>query len=189
MNDEERAYEKVLVLQAQLGAEDAFEKLVGIYFARLSYYIRRILQNEENAKDVLQSVWLDVFRQLPQLRHAEAFRVWLYRIAHNKAVRASREYQRFIPIEETEAVPAVLEEDEDFSSHDAERIHKALNRLAPKFREVLVLRFLEEMPYQEIAGVVECNLGTVRSRIHYAKKALKKEIEVMENECKPRVKP
>ena len=61
------------------------------------------------------------------------------------------------------------EEEPKFSPEDAARIHAALDRLEPMHREVLVLRFLEELSYEEIGQVVDCPVGTVRSRIHYAK--------------------
>jgi RNA polymerase sigma-70 factor (ECF subfamily) len=66
------------------------------------------------------------------------------------------------------------EGEEPFSPEDAARIHAALDQLPPEQREVLVLRFLEDMTYEQIAGVVGCQLGTVRSRIHYGKQALRR---------------
>ena len=64
-----------------------------------------------------------------------------------------------------------------FSPEDAARIHKSMDRLKPQHKEVLMLRFLEQMSYQQMADVLGCNLGTVRSRLHYAKNALKQEME------------
>lgn len=64
-------------------------------------------------------------------------------------------------------------EEYDFSAEDAERVHAALGRLVPAHREVLLLRFFEGMNYEDIARVTGCRLGTVRSRIHYAKRALR----------------
>jgi RNA polymerase sigma-70 factor (ECF subfamily) len=68
-------------------------------------------------------------------------------------------------------------EDDVFSVEDAAKIHRCLKDLQPEHREVLMLRFLEQMPYQQISEVINCSLGTVKSRIHYAKLALKKEME------------
>ena len=95
MDPREQLRDQVLSVRAQMGDNDAFETLVERFHGRLTYYVRRFLEDEERAKDVLQSVWLDVFKQLPDLRHSEAFRVWLYRIAHNKAIRAFRDHQRY----------------------------------------------------------------------------------------------
>jgi RNA polymerase sigma-70 factor (ECF subfamily) len=68
-------------------------------------------------------------------------------------------------------------EDDTFSAEDAARIHAGLDRLDPAQREVLVLRFLEELSYEQIGEIVDCPLGTVRSRIHYAKAALRRVLE------------
>jgi RNA polymerase sigma-70 factor (ECF subfamily) len=81
------------------------------------------------------------------------------------------------PVEEAE--PSASADESDFSAEDAARVHAALNDLAPEQREVLVLRFLEGMSYEDIARVVGSPLGTVRSRIHYAKRALRRAIERM----------
>ena len=64
-----------------------------------------------------------------------------------------------------------------FDADDAEKMHSALKKLKPYHREVLTLCFIEQMPYQSIADVVECSIGTVRSRIFYAKRSLRKEME------------
>jgi RNA polymerase sigma-70 factor (ECF subfamily) len=66
---------------------------------------------------------------------------------------------------------------DDFSADDAERIHTALDKLSPEHREVLLLRFVEDLPYEQIAQITDCNLGTVKSRIHYAKRLLRREVE------------
>ena len=68
-------------------------------------------------------------------------------------------------------------EDDDFSHEDATKVHKCLKELPLEYREVLMLRFLEQMSYQQISRVLNCKLGTVRSRLYYAKIALKKELE------------
>jgi RNA polymerase sigma-70 factor (ECF subfamily) len=67
--------------------------------------------------------------------------------------------------------------DDAFSAEDAEHVHAALGRLAPEQREVLLLRFIEGMAYEDIARVIGCQLGTVRSRLHYAKRALRRVLE------------
>ncbi len=74
------------------------------------------------------------------------------------------------------AVPNNTENDV-FSPEDAVKVHRCLKELLPEYREVLMLRFLEQMSYEQISQVINCRLGTVKSRIHYAKLALKKEME------------
>jgi RNA polymerase sigma-70 factor (ECF subfamily) len=70
-------------------------------------------------------------------------------------------------------------EEAQFAAEDVERVHVALDELAPEPREMLVLRYVEDMTYEEIARVVGCQIGTVRSRLHYAKRALRRVLERM----------
>jgi RNA polymerase sigma-70 factor, ECF subfamily len=172
----DRLYERILVLRCQAGDEAAFAEFVARYSARLRYYLRKMLGNSQSTEDALQDVWLDAFRGLPRLVEPGAFAAWIYRIARDRAFRELRGRRHSRPLEETDLIDASEDADE-FSVEDAERIHAALDLLAPEHREVLVLRFLEGMPYEEIASVVGCQLGTVKSRLHYAKRALRRTIE------------
>lgn len=176
-NQADRLYEHLLVLRCQTGDEAAFEELVGLYSQRLRYYLRKMLGDAHSADDVLQDIWLDVFRSVPRLTDAGAFSAWIYRIARD---RICRELRRRRPAPHRlveEGLTDESEEAEELSAKDAERVHAALDELAPVHREVLVLRFLERMSYEDIAQVVGCQLGTVRSRIHYGKRALRRALE------------
>jgi RNA polymerase sigma-70 factor, ECF subfamily len=121
-------------------------------------------------------VWLDVFRCVPRLSDPGAFRAWLYRIARDRAFGKLRKKRRESSLDGEEPIAEAAADDE-FSAEDAAQIHAALDRIPAEQREVLVLRFLEEMSYDEIARVVGCQLGTVRSRIHYGKRALRRILE------------
>jgi RNA polymerase sigma-70 factor (ECF subfamily) len=169
----DRLYERVLVLRCQAGDDAAFTEIVERYQPRLRYYLRKMLGEAHRAEDALQDVWLAVFRAVPRLADAGAFRAWLYRIARDRAFRELR--QRRPPHQPLEEADLVEDSDEEasFSAEDAERIHAALNELAPEHREVTVLRYIEGMTYDEIARVVGCPVGTVRSRLHYARRALR----------------
>ena len=85
------------------------------------------------------------------------------------------------PVEDI-AVPDEPDNTEEFWTDNAAEVHAGLDKLRPEYKEVLVLRFLEQMSYQDIAAVVGCKLGTVRSRIYYAKGALRKEMEEIIND-------
>ena len=177
MSDEaERLLERLLVLRCQTGDADAYRELVGRFGPRLRYFLRKLVGRIDRADDLAQEVWLDVLRQLPRLKDAGAFTTWMYRIGHGKAMLEGRRNGRAPTT--TPDVDWVAEKDDDtFSAEDAAQIHAGLDRLEPAQREVLVLRFLEEMSYDEIGQIVDCPLGTVRSRIHYAKAALRRLFE------------
>lgn len=179
MNDVDRLYERVLVFRCQGGDVEAFEELVERYHRRLLYYVRRMLPRQEAANDVIQDVWLDVFRSIRRLNDAGAFQRWIYQIARARSCERLRERRTVQPTENFSELPDDSAES-TFSADDAEHIHAALGQLEPKYREVLILRFIEEMSYEEIAEVVGCQIGTIRSRLHYAKCALRQVLESRE---------
>jgi RNA polymerase sigma-70 factor (ECF subfamily) len=171
-------YERVLVVRCQAGDEAALAELVERYSARLRYFLRKLLGagRANQVDDLLQEVWLTVFRQLPRLAAPQAFRAWVYRIARDHAFGTLRKSGREQALGDFEVPDDGLDEDE-FSADDAARIHAALDLLAPEHREALVLRFLESMCYDDIARITRTSLGTVRSRIHYGKRALRRILE------------
>jgi RNA polymerase sigma-70 factor (ECF subfamily) len=175
-------YERLLVLRCQAGDEQAFGEMVRSYALRLRYFLLKLLADPHAAEDAMQDVWLDVHRGLPRLRDPDAFRAWLYRLARDRAfrrLRAKRPTQ--VPIE-IDAIAIAEERDERFSKENAEQIHVALDTLSPEHREVLVLRFIEDLSYDEIGMITGCRPGTVKSRIHYAKEMLRRAID---KETKP----
>jgi RNA polymerase sigma-70 factor (ECF subfamily) len=179
IDDLDRIEERLTVLRAQRGDLEAFRRLVDSYDRRLLYFVRRILGETDGALDILQSVWLIVHRKLGELQSTNAFRVWLYRLAHDQAVtEIRRRDKRPRSFEEIDACqPLDTTGDEGAAFDDAELVHVALEYLSVDHRRVLTLRFLEDMPVEEIAEVVGCSPGTVKSRLHYAKMALRRRIE------------
>jgi RNA polymerase sigma-70 factor (ECF subfamily) len=171
-NSADRLSERVLVMRCQAGDGAAFEQLVVGFSPRLRYFLRRILGESQCIEDVLQDVWLQVFRGLPRLVDAAAFRTWLYRIARDRAYREFRRRPPPVQLQEDSDVALGPDGSNDIAAESIEQVHVALKQLAQEHREVLVLRFLEGMSYEDIAEVIGCPLGTVRSRIHYAKLAL-----------------
>jgi RNA polymerase sigma-70 factor (ECF subfamily) len=111
------------------------------------------------------------------LKSPRAFRVWLYRIAHDQAISALRRYHRAVPLEHVPAEEIVDEEGSELVMDSAELVHAAMKTLSMDHRRVLTLRFLEDMSIEEIAEVLDCSPGTVKSRLHYAKAALADWIE------------
>jgi RNA polymerase sigma-70 factor, ECF subfamily len=173
--DSQRARDEWLALRCKLQAPGAFDDLIREMEPPLLYYVTKLLNNESRALDLLQEVWLTAFRGFRRLQDPGALRVWLYRIAHSLAVdfvRADRSRER---AERVWAEPEGAEggDDQSFDAEDAAEIHRALDQLDVKHRDVLVLHFLNDFSIAEIASVVGCSEGTVKSRIYYAKRALK----------------
>ncbi len=180
--DREQLEETWLVLRCQQGHMDAFEALVNLFERRLLYYVMRMVQDEASAWDVLQEVWIVVFRRITKLKDPRAFRVWLYRIAHDRAVSRVRQVRRRDRQDKERELAAGPEEDpvEDLAHiENVELLHAALQRLSPPHREALTLYFLEGMDYAQIAEVTRTSIGTVRSRLHYARKQVRQWIEVL----------
>jgi RNA polymerase sigma-70 factor (ECF subfamily) len=173
----ERVYRSVLVVRCQAGDRVAFEDLVEFYQPRLHHFLASMVGDQHATDDLLQEVWFEVFRGVARLADPGAFPAWLYRIARHRALRELRKKRP--PQSSLEGLDILAEEpeDDDFSAEDAERVHAAMGQLALDHREMLLLRFFEGMNYEEIAAVTGCQLGTVRSRIYYAKRALRRVME------------
>jgi RNA polymerase sigma-70 factor (ECF subfamily) len=175
-DDRQPLRERVLVLRAQIGDRAAFHELVTLYQERLTYYVHRLVQDWHQARDILQQIWLDVFRKLGMLRSPGAFRVWLYRVAHDRVVTHIR--RQIVDADARERLAVDSVENEHWNDLDlldnAELVHFALNKLSVIHREVMTLRFLEEMDVKEIARVMKCSEGTAKSRLHYAKDAMRR---------------
>jgi RNA polymerase sigma-70 factor, ECF subfamily len=162
-----------LVLRCQSGELGAFEDLIAVMERPLLYYAMSLTGTQDRALDVLQDVWLQVFRGIRKLKDPGALRRWLYSITHGVAVdRIRREYARD-RAESTQLENFQEAEEPSFAEEDAAAIHQALGQLGVKHREVLVLHFLEDLSIGEIAEVVRCSEGTVKSRMHYAKRAMR----------------
>jgi RNA polymerase sigma-70 factor (ECF subfamily) len=166
---------ELLVVRFQQGDGAAFESLVRMWERSLFYYLRRLAPAEEDAWDLLQETWLKAYRSLPSLRDPRALPAFLYSIARNAAVsrlrngRLGRELT--CPLDEE----TVEDSGNDVIAFDnAERVHRALDRLPLHQREILSLYFLDDLSHDEIASLLAIPLGTVKSRLHHAKSAIKK---------------
>ena len=176
MSAQDRLQEGVLVLRCQVGDREAFAELVGRYHRPLRYFIGQLSDSTEMAEDIEQNTWLTAIEKIGSLRNAGSLTPWLYRIARNAAYQQLRKKRK--PVEfRDDLMPSEESHEAEFSPKDAARIHAELKRLSPEHREVMTLRFLEELSYEQVAEVVGCGVNTVKSRIHYAKLALKKALE------------
>lgn len=168
--------EQLLILRCQLRDRGALAELIARYEKSLRYFIGRLVEDQQSAEEIFQETWLSVIGKIHTLKKIDAFSTWLFRIARNKVYEHLRVKREFVELDE-EMMTANEDDDEPSLCEDVVRLHRCLARLKPQHKEVLMLRFLEQMPYQQIGEVMSCNLGTVRSRLHHAKMALKKEME------------
>jgi RNA polymerase sigma-70 factor (ECF subfamily) len=169
----ERFQEQLLVLRCQAGDEAALGELIARYSTGLRLFLKKISGNAAAADDLLQETWFEVYRKINRLNTPAAFPAWLYRIARDKAYRELRRRPaRQAVIDEKLAQETPVDE-EFFAPEEAAAVRAAMDQIAPEHREVLMLRFIEEMSYEQIAEVIGRPVGTVRSRIHYAKLALR----------------
>ena len=170
----EQLYEQTLVIRSQIGDESAFADLLKLHGPRLLLFIRGMMQHApEQVADLTQEIWITVFRMLPKLREADKFKPWLFRIARDRVFQEFR--RRHLPLQsmQHEDCAEIAEESATDSPVDVESLTQCLSRLTPEHREVLILRFFEELDYEEISRVTSVTTGTVRSRIHYGKRALR----------------
>lgn len=174
----QRVRDEWLALRCQHGEPEAFAELVREMERPLLYFALKLVRDESTALDVLQEVWLKAFRSVRKLAKPALVRSWLYQLTRSLAIdrlrkdaaQARRDAVHAEAHAEVSAEPA-------FAAEDAADLHRALDRLDLRQREVLVLHFLEDLPLAEIASVVGCPEGTVKSRIHHAKRALQAALE------------
>lgn len=176
MDSREQLIEQMLILRCQMGDKDALADLIERYQRPLRYFISRLLDDAQASEDILQDTWLTVIGRISGLKKPEAFPIWLYRIARNKVYQRLRRKKVWSELNENITAPSE-NEDDAISLENVAKIHECLMKLRPEHKEVLMLRFLEQMSYQQMTEVLGCNPGTVRSRVYYAKLALKNELE------------
>lgn len=170
--DRERIYNELLALRCRRHEDGAMEELVRRWEKRLFYFIRRLVSDEEDACDALQETWLKVIGGIRTLRQPSSLPMWLYRIARNTAMTRLRgRYADKAMIEENPG--EIMENGDPFTFEDVEQVHYGLSQLSLPHREALTLYFLEDLSIDEIAEVLGVASGTVKSRLHFAKKALK----------------
>ena len=173
MKNENRIQYEWLALRCQSGEAGAFEDLIAVMERPLLYYASSLTGNEDSGLDVLQEVWIRAFRSIHKLKDPGSLRSWLYSITHGIAVDRIRKNYSREQAEKVQFEDFQEAEEPTFAEEDAAAVHQALSEIGVKHREVLVLYFLEDLSLAEIATVVGCSEGTGKSRIHYAKRAMK----------------
>jgi len=182
MRSTDRIYSELLVCRCQEGEREAFDELVQIWQMRLFYYVRRLIRDEDQAWQILQEIWIKVFRSLKRLKETSRFPGWLYRIARHQAIDNIREEYRqsLRQVQLQQEYTSV--DHERLTFDDADQVHFGLDQISVHFREVLTLFFLQDLSLGEISTLLNIPVGTVKSRLYFAKKALKAVIEKEANQ-------
>ncbi len=164
-----------MVLRCQTGDERAFRQLLEWFGERTLSYLEGLV-GRDDAEDVHQEVWLSVYRGIRTLHNPGAFRTWLFRTTRHHAIDLLRRYKRNQRLIELAAVEVMVSEEveqqPDIGIDPDVVLDAVLSELSPAHREVMLLRFKDELSYAEIAMVVGCPVGTVRTRLHHAKRKL-----------------
>jgi RNA polymerase sigma-70 factor (ECF subfamily) len=176
--DKDAVARELLAVRCRCGDRAALEELIRNWERPLLYFIRRLVVDEADAWDVLQKTWLKVLKGIGSLSDARSLAPWLYRIARNTALSHARSRE---PLHESlEDQPDTRAEDPTngrVEFEDTEQVHRGLLSLSLPHREVLTLFFLEDLSVEEVATILCVPPGTVKSRLYYAKQALRKVIE------------
>lgn len=162
----------LLVVRAQLGDEQAFNKLYELFSNRTFRYLEGLIG--EDAADIHQELWLSVYRSIRHVGNPNAFRTWLYRATRHRAIDFLRAAKRKQELIEEVSIDDLDVSDEEMGGTDIQRVDigKALVSMPAAQREVLLLRYRDDMSYAEMALVIGCPMGTVRTRLHHAKKRM-----------------
>ncbi len=183
-----------LVEESRKGNVDAFEELIKDY-KRVAYNIAlRILRNVEDAEDASQEALIKVYKSIQNFNMQSTFKLWMYRIVVNTCIDFKRkkninvvsidegidvggDNQVYREIADDSANPDVLLE----KNFNSKVINDAVSKLEDDYKAIIILRDIQGFSYSEIAEILSCNLGTVKSRLNRARKSLK---EILENELK-----
>jgi RNA polymerase sigma-70 factor (ECF subfamily) len=180
----EKNADQALVERVQQGDSKAFDLLVQKYQSRILKLIARFVRNPADVQDVAQEAFIKAYRALPNFRGESAFYTWLYRIAINTAknhlVAAGRKTPSYaVDVQEVEKYDAsewlkeyATPERELLADEIQVTVNNALEGLPPDLREAITLREIEGLSYEDIAQVMDCPIGTVRSRIFRAREAI-----------------
>ncbi|MDB5195462.1 MAG: sigW [Parcubacteria group bacterium] len=170
-----------LALRIQHGESEPLGVLMGRYEPKLLRYGTKFLSGTEDIVDLVQEVFVSVYQNIQSYDASRRFSPWIYRIAHNAFVgelrKRSRQPVRFFGFEFDTFVPHPVQEATQVPEVEAKEmrsmVEEGLSKISPAYSEILILRYLEELSYQEIADVLRIPLGTVSVRIARGRTALR----------------
>ncbi len=181
--------DQVLVKKILEGKRSSFEELMRRYNGKIYGYIYRMVKEEEVAVELAQDFFIKLYRVMDKYNPEHRFSTWAFRICYNMVIDYIRKHQQYqVDSLDGEAVTArKMVETDNYVKEDGfdalaqeqfrENLWMLVERIPVKYRELLLLRYHQELKYEEIADMVKLPVGTVKNRLYKAKKYLKKEIE------------
>ena len=168
-----RTADELLVVRCQLGEPEAFDALIARWHRPLWQYIRRMSGRDDEARDLLQEVWMRVIRGIARLRDGSRLRAWLFGIARRTLMdRLRREYAA-LPIGDVDVGELAAEVEPIDNESDLASLDAALETLPTVEREVLTLFYLRDLSLAELADTLNVPVGTVKSRLFRARNLLR----------------
>jgi RNA polymerase sigma-70 factor (ECF subfamily) len=171
-NPVEQLIDEILVMDCQSGRAKALELLVARWQKRLWKYAYNLTENIEAAWDITQESWLGIIRGIGRLNDPARFRPWAYRIVTNKVNDWIKKNTKALPAQ-TDYVNEKQSRSELSKAETSSDIHSIMRRLSNQSRMVLTLYYLEEFGLADVARILQIPKGTVKSRLHAARKELK----------------
>ena len=172
---------RIIELYRQGEKRQAFNLMVRKYSERLYCIIRNIVHTHDETDDVLQNTWIKVWGALDTFREDAKLYTWLYRIATNEALSALKKdrFKAFVSMSDySREIEGSLMYDESFNGDKLQlALQKAIAKLPPKQKAVFTLRYFDELPYEEIAGILGSSESSLKTSFHYAREKVLKEME------------
>jgi len=175
---EEHAIDQFLVAEFKHEAsrESAFTKIVKKYQERLYWHIRKMVVSHDDTDDILQNVFIKVWRNLNEFRQDSALYTWLYRIATNETLtwlEQKKRRQSVTPTQDIDLISDSLVAQKDFDPSKIEwKLQLAMAQLPDKQKLVFNLRYYDEMPYDEMSEILETSVGALKASYHHAVKKI-----------------
>jgi RNA polymerase sigma-70 factor (ECF subfamily) len=163
-----------LIHQARKGDVDAFNLLVSRWDRRVFNYLLRLVNSREDALDLSQDTFLKAYQNLKKLEDASRFAPWIFRIAHNEAYSLLR--KRRPEVDTGEGLPPERAKSREYPVELSLAVSAALDRLSADHREAVVLKVYQGFKFEEIAGILDVPVSTVKSRLYTALEELKAEL-------------
>ncbi len=167
--------DKQLFAKARNGDMTAFEQLVMLYQSKVYNLAHKLTGNYDDASDAAQEAFIKLYKSLGSFKEQSSISTWIYRITYNVCIDRLRQNKRHMVAEadETVADRSPTPDDVVIANDDRRRIHEAIRRLPEEYRAAVVLRDVNGHSYDEVAAILGCSLGTVKSRISRGRGLLK----------------